>query len=53
MFLCISYLGEFQATVMEQYAKDRGFSSLRYDQSSTGQSIGLTRKEVGVKKQEI
>ena len=34
---------------MEQYAKKRGLASLRYDQSSTGQTTGVTREQVNVK----
>jgi hypothetical protein len=31
---------------MEQYAKKRGLASLRYDQSSTGQTTGISREQV-------
>ncbi len=38
----------FQAVAMEQFAQKRGYASLRYDQSSTGQTTGVKREEVSL-----
>lgn len=34
---------------MEQFAQKRGYASLRYDQSSTGQTTGVKREDVSCK----
>ncbi len=34
---------------MEQFAQKRGYASLRYDQSSTGQTTGVKREDVSWK----